>query len=212
LCLKLVRNKSNKGTTVCGCCGEVGRTAVGCSCRGGRSHLCRKEVDKDPSTTEETPLAFLGRIKTMVRQNLDQEASSGAEEETDPNKEPRTPVNRAVRVAKAEKGANKIRPVESQRTETKTPAGSSSAAAGPAKNSSSSSSNSQPKDNEENWVLEMIGLRWRRLVLKVLEAKTVINKARLQTAYRKVTGIEHDWIDVDEKMEDWNNQQKRARG
>jgi len=28
--------------TKCGCCGEPGRTRVGCSCKGGKSHTCRK--------------------------------------------------------------------------------------------------------------------------------------------------------------------------
>ena len=30
---------------VCACCGEPGRTAVGCSCTGGKSHVCRRTGD-----------------------------------------------------------------------------------------------------------------------------------------------------------------------
>ena len=30
------------GKQKCSCCGEIGRKIVGCSCRGGKSHHCRR--------------------------------------------------------------------------------------------------------------------------------------------------------------------------
>ena len=39
---------------VCSCCGEVGRTRVGCSCTGGKSHTCLKIPKAAPSSTAST--------------------------------------------------------------------------------------------------------------------------------------------------------------
>jgi len=44
---------------VCGCCGAAGKTKTGCSCTGGKTHVCLKALQPTASTmaamTQEKP-------------------------------------------------------------------------------------------------------------------------------------------------------------
>jgi hypothetical protein len=39
----------------CGCCGAEGTTRKGCSCQGGKSHICHKKADADDKSNEGVP-------------------------------------------------------------------------------------------------------------------------------------------------------------
>ena len=53
--------------TKCSCCGAPGRTIVGCSCRGGKSHKClRNQVSEDTEPKDIRSMAVALRWRRLA--------------------------------------------------------------------------------------------------------------------------------------------------